>query len=1504
MSFNIFGPANRKDIRLGYIHPDEGYIRGVTVCGANRYAFMNPGAVFILETRDSVRYITINEVNKLTPDDLLPENTAANASCEGIRGLIPEENDVDCKARIQITGGGGVGAVANPIIGRDGSLLAVDLERGGFGYKTAPNVRLIDDCKRGSGAVLRAVIGELPPTVEYFDQEEDFEEYDFSLCGENIAGYGDRFGPDGEDLGPWDPTLFATFAEDPIKRRIQDYQEFLQQLQTPWWTTRKEKPLTVTFRDKTNRVKHDVSHPAWDKDFMNKYAISPVPPSNVRGSDFAGHVCTFEWAETFPHTGEYVFRGMGDNVAKIYLDNELLFETRNFRGGPKDKLTKTVEEGVHFIKVDLLNVPIKEKIRVKPPQTQSQNRAEELLISYRGMSEGSGIKLISPTEVGIDDDIKPSFDKNVSFKILSSTVNARFSSDGKKLLYNGSGKITIEMKYDDKPSISGLAITDIEVGGKVWAREFTTTYNSGKGGGRAGVTKNYKTKGKVVQTIDVVGVSATQQSPTQQSSQKSTEAQEVGSVFNTIDFINKADRKLWRTNVYGRGGFLGEYGICPFNTTKPLPDNPYAGTHNINWKGIDIPVDGNYQFDVEVDDRVKITMGDQVIEKNGFKGDSNRGTGKSSYIRFFRKGRYDLNAELYQKPGGRFSFETGSTSPSKARVNARFTRRGGDIFLVVDGSGSAELDFSLRVDDNPRISGDSLSSVTVGGVTLSRTRDKRWDASGKSRFQRGRDYIDKGFKEKETITGSGTFEAGQSYKVDIRGSSPGSGQRVNPTSIQFDDNIDNGFDLNAELKILRIKNEQSAPVKGVNPMALAINITAQEVERTVISPKSWNDNPMGVAFTIDAPDPPIPQEPIPPGIGRCPRNPFWTTRFPGASESWYPVTLDERWSKFMNRFALSPLAPRNTLNSDGGGGIVYSNTWNLDIPYGGFYGIKGTCDNFGRILIDNEEVYKLKGFKNASPEIKKVGISSGPHTITVEVENQKTRKYKTIQKKIFHTQDWAASASTSNTGTGELTIAYRGLNSANKKLNVDGNSVKLKDGDGNDTNAKLTILSSDVNARFSSDGKKIQYNGVGNISVRLQWDDNPRTAGVAVKSIEIGGKVLEQKGRKGKDTIKVSVKGAAKIEGGIQSGTTKNGVTYSGPDIFNFNHKAWSSFMNRNNVSPFLPPLTEDNPAINGTKTFTWNNVNFTENGQYSIKFQADNIGRLFINGTKVAEARSFRGKPIASFVNLSRGRYEVKVELENVPTGTDKFVSNPTGFAIRINAPVLIAGDSKSWTDNPVGVSAVLIPPPCPKVIEGKGVVTDIIPEEPGNGFTPPPGGGYPVTLRLKDVIPTAGGINYSPGEPVLVDGIPIVPELGNFGQVVNIPVPDNLFGFTNYPNVDLPSATGVGFRGQPVFEAVRVPEDVLPDEQVLQVTDLVGLKQTGYVNGKPYYGSTFFKDGIRYAGVYETIGELIQVYDTQIESINAEVTTRPSAIRRQGTDVTSNDPRLNLPGTPDNLI
>ena len=65
MSFNIFDSATKDSIRVGYIDPDRGYLMDNRFMKLT-YMLKNPGAVFILETRDRVRYLTINEVNKLT----------------------------------------------------------------------------------------------------------------------------------------------------------------------------------------------------------------------------------------------------------------------------------------------------------------------------------------------------------------------------------------------------------------------------------------------------------------------------------------------------------------------------------------------------------------------------------------------------------------------------------------------------------------------------------------------------------------------------------------------------------------------------------------------------------------------------------------------------------------------------------------------------------------------------------------------------------------------------------------------------------------------------------------------------------------------------------------------------------------------------------------------------------------------------------------------------------------------------------------------------------------------------------------------------------------------------------------------------------------------------------------------------------------------------------------------------------------------------------------------
>ena len=1650
MSFNLFGPATKCDIRVGYIDPDLGYVKEVSIYDANRYAFKNPGTTFIFETRDGIRYLNINEVNNLSPNDLLPKDNDAEGTCKGISSLSPLDSPIrlsdgtivpaetrgsrgskQCRAYIKISGGGGTGAVGNPIFGSDGSLLAVDVVRGGFGYQYPPIVKLIDECKRGSGAVLRSVLGERPPTTEYFDQEDDFEFYDFSRCTEELEGYGTRFGVNGEVIGGWDPTLYATLAKDPIRVEIKEYQDYLAQGISPFWSTRKEKPLSVTFRDKVNRIVHPVSDlnykeklrkegkpvPSGWGPWMNTYAVSPVPPqwnSDVPGSDYAGGVATMVWEEEFPYSGIYKFKAMADNIATIYVDNTPILETSNFIGGPTKRVNKLMSAGVHEIKIDLKNIPQFRKVKVNKPApapVQQGPSKGSLDIEYRGLNKKNRPLKVSKNKKRIDlsDDDGKFNDSHLEIK----SGDAVFSDDGKKIIGT---KATVEFGYYENPTTNSEAVRSIIIGSVSFEKKEKP--------------KNKKQSGTVRKQVTISTPAAPAAAPTVQNPPPPAGSSIVkqgfsGEVFNTVGAMGAANRRLWRTNVYGRGGFLGEYGVCPFDTKQNLADNPYPGTHIITWPKVEIPQDGNYDIEIEVDDSVKLTLANEVIEKNGFVGDSDKGTGKSTYTKFFRKGTYPLTAELYQKPGGRFSFQTGASVPTKSGgVSARFTRDGGDVFLVVEGSGSAKIDFSLRTSDTPS-GGLALTEVSVGNANLKRTRSaniRSYHPDGRYQGKRGRELTGYSYKRKETITGSGTFTAGQRYKVVRKGAASGapSPRLDGGKKVLFNDSSNDSFD--AELKINRVHSPQPAAVKGVNPMALAVRISGKPDEY-VVSPVTWKENPMGVALTIDSPLPPIPEEPIPPQEGRCPNNPFWTTRFTGGKEKWWPVNVGPRWSDFMNRYAISPIAPRSERTTDGGG-IPYFNTWNLDIPYNGYFGIKGTCDNFGSISIDGQEVYKLAGFRNSSPPIKKVYLSQGQHQISVKVENQKTVRYKKIEKGVFDTKDWGkplvsapeedvqfhttSSADFANSvelvgkfkvaksykgaqikdtrtvkiapgqvydvifrsnakggspKSGSYPISFDGLNKSNNPIRVKNNrkKIELRDGDGSDANAEFIILSGP--ARFSSDGRNLEVTGNGKVTIQLKWNDNPRTAGVAVKSISVGGKTWRQSGRKGdqEHTIKVSggtVGGGSGSQPNIrlrtagenvvqmeehrdndytdiiirsnkgrfyglngnrakfvlgspaQNPTTPKeiaGVTYSGPDITKYTNPNWSSFMNMRGIALYKPPRDKENP-INGVFNYTWSGVNLDATGQYAIRLQADvnanqttQPTKLYINDTLVASANSFRGDPLPTYVNLPAGKVTLRIEETVIRNEENIFDINPFGFGLQLTKVIDVPIDSKSWIQNPVGVSAILIPPPCPKTVEGKGIVTQIIAEEPGNGYLPPPGEGYPVVLRLKEIVPTAKGINYAPNDQILVNGIPVQPQLGPFGTVESVPAVD-LFGFTEYPNITLPSDTGIGFRGRPVFEPVIVPEDVF--EEVIQVTDLVGLKQTGYVNGKPYYGSVYSENGQLFAGIYATIGDPIPVYATLQESIDAEVVTRPSAILRQGTDVTNADPRLNIPGTPDNLV
>ena len=141
-------PTSFYNIKVGYISETDGYIKGVSIADANAYAELNPETEFIfIDGDEKIRFLTINEVNALTPKNLLRSDPCLTG-------------DQPCgPPKLKFFGGGGVGASANPVIDVNGNLIAVDLVSGGFGYVSPPQVQVIDPCNNGSGAVLQSILG-------------------------------------------------------------------------------------------------------------------------------------------------------------------------------------------------------------------------------------------------------------------------------------------------------------------------------------------------------------------------------------------------------------------------------------------------------------------------------------------------------------------------------------------------------------------------------------------------------------------------------------------------------------------------------------------------------------------------------------------------------------------------------------------------------------------------------------------------------------------------------------------------------------------------------------------------------------------------------------------------------------------------------------------------------------------------------------------------------------------------------------------------------------------------------------------------------------------------------------------------------------------------------------------------------------------------------------------------------------------------------------------------
>ena len=60
MTFNVFGPLTKKDIKVSYIDPSLGLVSDVSIVQANQYVLTNPATTFIFQGGNKkFRYLDI-----------------------------------------------------------------------------------------------------------------------------------------------------------------------------------------------------------------------------------------------------------------------------------------------------------------------------------------------------------------------------------------------------------------------------------------------------------------------------------------------------------------------------------------------------------------------------------------------------------------------------------------------------------------------------------------------------------------------------------------------------------------------------------------------------------------------------------------------------------------------------------------------------------------------------------------------------------------------------------------------------------------------------------------------------------------------------------------------------------------------------------------------------------------------------------------------------------------------------------------------------------------------------------------------------------------------------------------------------------------------------------------------------------------------------------------------------------------------------------------------------
>jgi len=137
------------------------------------------------------------------------------------------------------------------------------------------------------------------------------------------------------------------------------------------------------------------------------------------------------------------------------------------------------------------------------------------------------------------------------------------------------------------------------------------------------------------------------------------------------------------------------------------------------------------------------------------------------------------------------------------------------------------------------------------------------------------------------------------------------------------------------------------------------------------------------------------------------------------------------------------------------------------------------------------------------------------------------------------------------------------------------------------------------------------------------------------------------------------------------------------------------------------------------------------------------------------------------------------------------------------------------------------------PVLIELPGVFTTPKPEyrRPSGDYPTSSNGSYPVILYLCEIFIDESGINYSPGDQIVIEpdiGAVAEPKFDARGRVTSIKITESGEGFTEYPTLYIQSETGYNAVLRPKLCIDRVGNDELKEptfqDKVITVIDCVG--------------------------------------------------------------------------------